>query len=562
MPSTHRSTSAGATRAFLALLTVLALLVAACGGNGDDGAGGGGGNGGGDDDAGEPQQGGELVVGIESETNNYQPGVFSGTQAGQNVARAIYDPLVLRTEDGDLEPYLAESLEPNDDLTEWTLTLREGIEFHDGTPLNAEALKYAFDNHLKDPGSNTANSLRFVDSMEVDDELTVRYVLSQPDATIPDLLQGPIGWPFSPTAAEELGEDFGSQPVGTGPFTFVSWSRDDAFVVERNENYWQEGLPYLDRVTFRPIVDEESRAASMQSGEIDATHSVRLSAFLAQVQQMSDVDIYMGTANSGSGAIFNTNEPPVDDPRVRRSLSYALFQEELIEVIAGEAAADTEVRTQYFSDESPYYSEAVAEAWPTDDPEEAQRLHDEYLNDPERSDGKAPGEPISLEFNCTAIPSLQEQAQVYQSMWQDIGYQVQLNAVEQSVHITNAITDNYMINCWRQGGDEDPAVVLGNAFGDPEISVLNFTNYHNEQVAEILETVRQNRDTDVRAEALEELGLLFAEDVPNTWTGSNNEFIAATDDVHGIDSWEFPDGTVGNGAHTGITLWSQVWREQ
>jgi peptide/nickel transport system substrate-binding protein len=564
MHDVRRSRGGPSRLRLVALLTATLLALSACGGGDDGGTTSPQPGGEGTDtteapDEGEPQQGGEIVVAVESETNNWLPGTFAGTQAGYNVARSIYDSLMLKTEDGEVEPYLAESLEPNDDLTEWTLTLREGVMFHDGTPLNAEALKSNFDDHLKAEGANTLNNLRDVESMEIDDELTVRYVLSQPNAGLPELLQGPIGWPFSPTAAAELGEEAGNRPVGTGPFKFVSWTRDESFVAERNEDYWQEGLPYLDRITFRPIPDEDTRAASLESGDIDATHSVRLSAFLSQVNEMDGVDVHLGPGNSGSGAIFNTSQPPVDDVRIRRSLSYALDQRGLIEVIAGAAADQTEERTQYFAESSPFYSETVADAWPTNDPEEAQRLYDEYINDPDRSDGQPVGSPVQIEFNCTNIPSLQEQAQAYQGMWQAIGYQVQLNALEQSVHIQNALAGEFMVNCWRQGGDNDPYIDLSNAFGDPEISVQNFTDYHNETVQEILDTLRTEADTEVRAEAIERLGLLFAEDVPNTWTGGNNEFIAVRDALNGVTTWTFPDGTTGNGAHTGITLWGQVW---
>jgi peptide/nickel transport system substrate-binding protein len=557
-----RRAPGGGWHRLLALLTASLLLLAACG-EGDDG-----GVAAGDDDAaepadeGEPQQGGEIVVALESETNNWLPGSFAGTQAGVNVARSIYDPLMLRNEEGEIAPYLAESLEADDDLTEWTLTLREGVRFHDGTPLDAEALKYNFDTLLKAEGSNTAGALRDFESMDVVDELTVRYNATQPNATLPDLLQGSPGWPVSPTAHQELGDDLGNQPVGTGPFRFVSWTRDESFVAERNDDYWQEGLPYLDRITFRPITDEDTRVASLEAGDVDGTHSVRLSAMLARVNALDGVDVHLGPGNSGSGAIFNTERPPVDDPRIRRSLSYALDQRQLIGVIAGGAADETEARTQYFRQESQYHSEEVAEAWPTDDPEEAQRLHDEYVNDPGRSDGQPAGSPVQIEFNCTAIASLQEQAQAYQGMWQAVGYQVQLNAVEQSVHIQNAIAGDYMVNCWRQGGDADPYIVLSNAFGPPEEQPLNFTNYHNETVADVLETLRTTFDVDERAEAIEELGLLFAEDVPNTWTGSNNEFIAVQDEVRGVTTWTFPDGTRGDGAHTGTTTWGQVWLDR
>jgi peptide/nickel transport system substrate-binding protein len=174
-----------------------------------------------------------------------------------------------RDEDGELQPYLAASLEANEDLTQYTLTLREGVTFHDGTPLNAEAIKSNFDNHLKADGSAAAGALRDVDSVTVVDDLTLTYDLNRANAAFPDLLTGSIGWPFSPTAAEQLGEDFGSQPVGTGPFVFERYARDDAFVLVRNEDYWQEGLPYLDRITFRP--SPTRRAASPPSSRVTST---------------------------------------------------------------------------------------------------------------------------------------------------------------------------------------------------------------------------------------------------------------------------------------------------
>src|SRR5690606_38854429 len=130
------------------------------------------------------------------------PGQFSG--GGTSIAYAIYDPLIQLNEEGDFAPFLAESLEPNDDLTEWTLTLREGVTFHDGTPLDAQTLKWNFDTLHTDETSPSSGTVRSfgVESVDVVDDLTVVYRLSEPHAGLPDMLRGEIGWPISRQAYE------------------------------------------------------------------------------------------------------------------------------------------------------------------------------------------------------------------------------------------------------------------------------------------------------------------------------------------------------------------------
>jgi peptide/nickel transport system substrate-binding protein len=560
------------TRRRLGLLTVGLLLATACGG--DDGGGGDSGAGEGSagdisslgenifvgpqEPQGEPQSGGTIDVGLESETNSYIPSLFQGSQAGFNVAYTIYDPLVTRDANGDIQPYLAESIMPNEAFTEWTLTLRPDIEFHDGTPLNAEALKRNMDDYLKAPGANTVGALRDV-TMEVVDDLTVKYVLANPNAVFPDSLAGVTGWPFSPDAADELGDDFGSQPVGTGPFKFVSWQRDGTFVVERNEDYWQEGLPYLDGITFRPIPDEETRATSLSSGDIDATQSVRLSSFLARVKDVPGVSVFLGLGNGAGNIMFNTTAPPVDDVRVRQALAHALDQEALVELVAGEAAVATELRSQFFWSQSPYYSEAVAEAWPAFDPDEARELLDEYVNDPQRSDGRAAGEPISVNYECTNVPSLIEQATAIQGMWEEVGAEVEVTPMEQSAHINGALTGDYQVKCFRAGVDQDPLTTFQTALDDPERVITNFTDYTSPKVEEAIAALRTTPDVEARAAAVEALGLQLVEDMPIYWTGSDLTFIATAENLNGVAAWQLPDGSQGDGAAPGITFWSQVW---
>jgi ABC-type transport system substrate-binding protein len=146
---------------------------------------------------------------------------------------ALYDPLMKRDVNGELKPYLAESMEPSDDLTQWTLKLRPDITLHDGTPLNAEALKSNVDDYHSQPGSQTASAYEGV-TLEVVDDLTVRYTLAEPDSSWPAFLALAAGWPFSPAAAAKYGDDLGAHPVGTGPFVFDSRERDSRLVVKKD----------------------------------------------------------------------------------------------------------------------------------------------------------------------------------------------------------------------------------------------------------------------------------------------------------------------------------------
>jgi peptide/nickel transport system substrate-binding protein len=502
---------------------------------------------------GDPVDGGEIVVGIEAETNSWLPGAGTFNQPGVNVAYAIYDPLMHRTEDGALEPYLAESLESNPELTEWTLTLRPDVQFHDGTPLDGEALKTIFDDYLKAPGANTAASLAEVTSLDVVDDLTVVYRLSQPNAAFPELLISPPGWPFSPTAAAAAGEDAGANPVGTGPFRFVSWQRDSNLVVEKNEDYWQPGLPHLDKITFRPTPDEDTRLASLQSGDIDVMQSLRQSTVI-RARDLEGVDNYEHLGSNSGGGTVNTSKPPFDDVRVRQALAHALDQEALIEVLGG--AGVTPPTTQFYSEDSPYYSERVAESYPAYDPEKAQELMDDYVNDPDRSDGQPVGTPLTFTYSCPPDPSLNEVAQLVQSLYGAIGAEVELEQVEQATWIQKMLARDYDTGCTRVGADRDPYLVFDAAFTD---GPLNMTAFQSPEIDAQLDILRTTTDLEARKAAVEEIGLIVNENVPNTFAGGTLTVMAAREAVKNIDGWVFPDGTQGNGADSAQVMWGHVW---
>ncbi len=532
----------------------LLLGSAACGGG--DGDGGGDAEEGAQSDvveAGDPVEGGSITVGLEAETNSWLPGEGTFNQPGLNVAYAIYDPLMQRTEDGAVEPYLAESLESNEDLTEWTLTLRPDVQFHDGTPLDAAALKTVFDTYLKAPTSRLAATLSEVNALDVVDDLTVVYRLAETNAAFPDILVGASGWPFSPTAAAAAGPDAGANPVGTGPFTFVEWQRDSRLVLQKNENYWQEGLPHLDEIIFRPIPDEDTRLASLQSGDIDVMQSLRQGTIL-RAREIDGVNNFEWLGSNSGGTTVNTSLPPFDDVRVRQALAHALDQEALIEVLGG--AGVTPPSTQFFSEDSPYYSDKVAEAYPAFDVEKAQELYDDYINDPERSDGQPVGTQLSFTFQCPPDPSLNELSQIIQAFWGALGAEVELQQTEQAAWIQQMLARDYETGCTRVGGDNDPYILLSQAF---QPGPLNMTAFQSPEIDEQLEILKGTADLDERKAAIEEIGLVLNENVPNTFAGGTLTVMAARDVVRNMDGWVFPDGTKGNGAANASAMWGHVW---
>ena len=561
-----------------ALVAALVLATSACGGEADSPEGGAaavdpGQN---PEPEGSPQQGGSITVALEAESNGWLPGTSAAAAPGYNVLHAVYDTLVMQNSEGTYEPYLAKSYESNEDFTQWTFTLRDGVTFHDGSALTAEVIVQNLA-ILKQPTSNLAGALAEVSTADVVDPLTVRYNLSRPNAAFPALLVTTPGMPFSMQSYDKLGADgANANPVGTGPFAFESWVRDDRLTVVANKNYWgtAEDLgPYLDEVVFRPIPDEDTRLQSLLSGDVDAFQTLRQS-IVAQAQDKAEggeIAAHTFIGNNGGNSIFNTLVATLDDPRVRRGLTHAADQEQLIEVLGGTGIVSP--KTQFYSKESPFYSDAVAEAYPAFDPDQATELLQEYIDDPQRSDGQPVGTPVSIEYNCQPDPSLTELAQAYQAFWSNVGVKVSLNAVDQATHIGNAIgspaTDppfagDYIANCWRSGSEGDPFNVLKNEFGPVELQPLNFTNYSSDVLTEQLGVLATTPTDDVEArqEAVEQIGLDLAENMPILWTAPTVAMFGVDPSLQNLSDWQLPGGSEGVGLglfQGGTTMWGQVW---
>jgi peptide/nickel transport system substrate-binding protein len=355
---------------------------------------------------------------------------------------------------------------------------------------------------------------------------------------------------------QRYGDEAGLYPVGTGPFELVSWRRDDALELKRNERYWREGLPYLDRISFRPLPDEDARLASLMSDDMDVIQTLR-QHIVARLREMSGIHLYEQIGNSSGSAIFNVQRAPVDDVRIRQALAWSLDPEVLIEVLGGRGISP--VQTQYFNENSVWYSPTAAAAWPQRDQAKARELLQQYVNDPQRSDGKAVGEAVSIELMCLPEQSLIDLAQMYQALWASVGFEVRLRQVEQATQIQSAISGDYMVTCWRSSNEQDPYIIFTNDFGPVDVQPLNYTNFTHTAIQQNLEILQLAPEFEARYAAVEQIMLLLAEQVPNTWTGSTPAAVAANPRVRNISDWTFPDGRLGDGMPVAQVSWAQVW---
>ena len=548
------------TKKFVAaLIGSAALLLAACGG-GDSGS-----SGGGDGDEGTPVVGGSISIGLEAEATGLRPWEDSCSSPCYTIMTTIYDKLMEQSSAGGYEPYLAESLEPNEGLNEWTLKLREGVTFHDGTPLTSQTLVDMFEIQKEGATSSSAITNTGLTSIEVVDDLTVVYKLSKAYASFPsDLERAPLGMVFEPTAAAADSVAFGRAPVGTGPFKIQTRDPDNQTVVVKNADYWREDadgnkFPYLDQITFRPIPDEGTRLDSVVSGTVNISQTLR-QATIRDARAASGVVPVEYQGNNTGGGFFNTALAPYDDVRVRLGLNMANNQPAVITALGGDGISAP--ATQWFSPDSPWFSEAAAESYPKYDVAAATAKLQEYVDDPARSDGKAPGSKIEVELSCPPDPTLTAAMQVVAAGWEATGLvTVELTSFDQPTHITNAVGDNFAAHCWRWGGEGDPQAGLTTFLAEP-VGTQNLTNWAAPEKAELEAAIAeagQTIDPATRKAAYEKIMIGINENALTWYSGHTATAFIAQPTIKGLSSWTLPSGTKGVGPAGGEGRVWGVW---
>lgn len=471
-----------------------------------------------------------LVVGQIAEPQSLDPHAVTAVNDFRILVN-LYDGLV-RYADGTLEvePALAESWDISEDGLEYVFQLREDVDFHDGTPFNAEAVVFNFERMLDEehPYHGTGPfPLAFyfgeVDTVEATGEHEVTFNLTEPFAPFLSNLAYPTGLLISPQAVMDHEGDVGRQPAGTGAFQFEEWVSNSRVVLSRNADYW-DGAPDLEAVVFRPITDANTRVAEMLSGGIDMMVEVppdNVATFAAD----RSFQLYEQAGPHLWFLILNMKEGPMQDQRVRQAINYAIDKESLVnDVLQGTATVAAGPTPPAFNWA---YNEEL-EPYPYD-PERARELLAE-----------ADAEGASITFYVTEggsgmLDPLSMGAAI-QADLADIGLNVSIETYEWNTFLgmvnpgLEGKADMAQMAWMTNDPDTLPFLALRTEAW-PDAGGFNSGYYSNPEVDDLLTRARQSTDQDERAQLYKEMQAIVYEDAPWAFIANWQQNAVATEGV-------------------------------
>jgi peptide/nickel transport system substrate-binding protein len=275
--------------------------------------------------------GGEIVVGQTADVNSLDP-IIDNSLQGINAYDTLYDQLTEVLRDGSVGPRIATEWTSNDDATVWDFTLRDDILFHDGTPLTADDVIFTFEQVKTNPASRNTRYLANLTSMEVLEGNVLRFNLDTPFANWPRQMTLLSIVPKAAYEAAGGSEGFARNPVGSGPYTFVSYTSGVELVVQKNPDYWGDPAT-LDKITFVPVTTDEARVSGVQSGSLDL--ALIPPSQVSALDGSGIVDVRSVGSNQTMYLGFNSSEGPTGDPLIREAISLAVDRQAIVDTILG-----------------------------------------------------------------------------------------------------------------------------------------------------------------------------------------------------------------------------------
>ncbi len=461
-----------------------------------------------------------LVMIIESSPTNLDPRVGVDAQS-ERIDELLFDSLVRRDEHFNLKPWLAETWEIPDPQT-YIFHLHHGVRFHNGQPLTARDVKWTFDSLISGKlRSAKASTYAPLDHIDIPDDYTVIFHLEEPFAPLLwNLSDGAIG--IVPYGS---GEDFNRQPVGSGPFRFVSAQQDKEVVIERNPDYWATPAR-LDRVQFKVIPDATTRALELRKQSADIAINALTADTVVTLRHDRDLTVMESPGTIYAYLAMNLRDPILKDVRVRRAIAYAINVQPIIHYLLRDQAR-------------PAYSVLPPQHWAYDadvakyphDPERARNLLDE-----------AGYRPVNgIRFHITMKTSTEEStrllAAVLQQQLREVGIALDIRSFEFATFFADITKGAYQFHSLRWvGGNLDPDI-FEHIFASSSFAPrrANRTFYSNPKVDELMREGRGTLDQQTRKAIYDQIQYALAEDLPyiNLWYLDN--VLVHTRRVRGIE---------------------------
>ena len=464
---------------------------------------------------GDGKMGGTLVFARSGDSVGLDPARETDGESFYG-ATAVFDNLVEfvpgKTE---VRPALAESWEVADDNLSVTFNLRKGVKFHDGTDFTADAVVFTFERQFKEDHPyydlgpwkywGYMDMSNIVDAVVAVDDYTVRFDLKKPEAPFLANLAMDFAGIVSPAAVEKLGENFKNNPVGTGPFKFVEWRKDDAIIFERNEDYWADDV-YLDRLILRVIPDATARWLALQKGEVDVIDFPSAQDLQAMKNDPNVKVLQQEGLNVGYLA-FNTSKKPFDNKLVRQALNYAINKEEIITAVYGSAGtpAKNPLPPTMWS-----YNDDIKD-YPYDPAKAKQLLAQAGF--PNGFSTELWAMPVARPYN----PNARKIAEIMQAQFAEIGVDAEIVSYEWGTYLDktdNLEHDMAMLGWTGDNGDPDNFlwVLLSAPAAEPPAG--NIAAWKNAEFTALIKEAKETMDQARRTELYEKAQVVFKEEAP------------------------------------------------
>ncbi len=444
-----------------------------------------------------------ITIAIEAGPNNLDPRIGLSSES-ERIHQLIFSSLVRRGNRFEILPDLATHWE-TPDATTYRFFLRSGVHFHDGKPLSSNDVRHTIqsllDGVITSPKTST---YRIVDRIETPDEKTVVFRLKEPNAAfLWNLTNGGIG-----VVPEGAAADFYKNPLGTGPFRFVSYAHEEEVILEANPDYFG-GCPTVPRVRFKVIPDATTRALELRKGSVDIGQNVLSPDFVKTLERERQLRVETVAGTNYQYLGLNLKDPLLADKRVRKAIAYAVPREEIIRYYWRNLV----IPASGLLPPNHWAFEGNVTTYPYDPGKARQLLDEAGWKDP---DGTGPETRFRLTFKTSTDETTRQVAAIIQQKLKEVGVQVDLRSYEFGTFYGDIVRGNFQMFTLRWiGGNNDPDL-FERVFHSREAPPKGYNRgrYSNPRVDELIEFARKEVDQEKRRSAYSEVQKIVADELP------------------------------------------------